>query len=136
MRGKKLLAAFLLGVGLCFVPTLGHGEINKWVQEQIFERKVRNINFELLRARVNYMMRNPTTFLEVNFTYPNLLVTFPELPENVHVFAKIVVTIRDTRVCYLFSHSFLCHKQPPSFSATLISYSMNSVRPFWMQSLG
>jgi len=26
MRGKKLLAAFLLAVGLCFVPALGHGE--------------------------------------------------------------------------------------------------------------
>ena len=27
MRGKRLLATFLLGVGLCFVPALGHGEV-------------------------------------------------------------------------------------------------------------
>jgi len=26
MRGKKLLPAFLLGVGLCFVPVSGQGE--------------------------------------------------------------------------------------------------------------
>jgi len=29
MRGKKLLAAFLLGVGLCFVPVLGYGEVKQ-----------------------------------------------------------------------------------------------------------
>ena len=29
MRGKKLLAAFLLGVGLCFIPALGYGEVKE-----------------------------------------------------------------------------------------------------------
>ena len=29
MRGKKLLAAFLLGVGLCLVPAVGYGEVEK-----------------------------------------------------------------------------------------------------------
>jgi len=27
MKGRGLLAAFLLGVGLCFVPALGQGEV-------------------------------------------------------------------------------------------------------------
>lgn len=29
MRGKKLLAALLLGMGLCFVPVLGYGEVRE-----------------------------------------------------------------------------------------------------------
>jgi len=29
MRGKKVLAAFLLGVGLCFVPVLGYGKTDQ-----------------------------------------------------------------------------------------------------------
>jgi len=29
MRVKQLLAAFSLGVGLCFVPALGYGEIRE-----------------------------------------------------------------------------------------------------------
>lgn len=28
MKGKQLLAAFLLGMGLCFVPALGMGKSN------------------------------------------------------------------------------------------------------------
>jgi len=33
MRGKQLLAAFLLGVGLCFLPVLGYGEVEHWAYE-------------------------------------------------------------------------------------------------------
>ena len=29
MRDKELLAALLLGVGLCFVPVLGYGEVEE-----------------------------------------------------------------------------------------------------------
>ena len=65
MRVKKLLATFLLGVGLCFVPVLGYGEIkHKWdeIQATLME-------FVLLEARVDYMMRNPDVFLDVHFYY-------------------------------------------------------------------
>ena len=33
MGSKKLLAAFLLGVGLCFVPALGYGEVKRELYE-------------------------------------------------------------------------------------------------------
>ena len=29
MKAKKVLAAFLLGAGLCFIPVLGYGEVLK-----------------------------------------------------------------------------------------------------------
>jgi len=92
MRGKKLLAAFLLGVGLCFVPALGCGDI-KWVERlpdvNFYMNKYPDdagkalnewqkdcsraypgfLQFVLLQARVNYIMKNPTKFLEVTFYY-------------------------------------------------------------------
>jgi len=66
MKGKRVLATFLLGVGLCFVPVLGYGEIH-WQRSS--ERKPSLMIVDLLWARVNYIMRNPTNFLDVEFCY-------------------------------------------------------------------
>lgn len=98
MRSKKLLATVLLSVGLCFVPALGHGEIKGWS----YKDKTSCVDSRLLvlEARVNYIMRNPTSFLEVDFdydpfgSYGRIML---ELPENVDTKNKVCVRIRDSR---------------------------------------
>ena len=95
MRGKKLLVAFLLGVGLCFVPALGYGEVEHWADEA----KASLMDFILLQARVDYMMRNPTNFLNVSFHYDlvGILGGTLELPEAVNTKDKIIVLVYDNR---------------------------------------
>lgn len=58
MRSKQLLAAFLLGVGLCFVPVLGYGFMMSY-------EDTREIEIKLLDARLDYIMCKPATFLYV-----------------------------------------------------------------------
>lgn len=65
MRAKKLLAAFLLGVSLCFVPALGYGEILGWMDVT----KESLMDSYLFEARSSYMMCNPTSCLNVSFYY-------------------------------------------------------------------
>jgi len=65
MKCKKLLATFLLGAGLCFVPALGYGEVKVWM----FKGKASCIDYLFLKARVEYMMRNPMTFMDINFSH-------------------------------------------------------------------
>jgi len=113
MRGKKLLAAFLLGVGLCFVPALGHGEVQEWR----YELKPSVIDFELLEAKVEYIMQNPTNFLIVYFYYDRsgaleraweratesgLGMGHGKLPKGVKTKGKILVRVFDNRG--VFSH--------------------------------
>jgi len=95
MKGKKLLAAFLLGVGLCLVPALGYGEIKEWMHKV----GISYMDFWLLDARVSYMMHNPTTFLNVNFLYDPIgrYRRVEKLPESVDTKGKIVIVISDTR---------------------------------------
>lgn len=59
MKGEKLLAAFLLSVGLCFVPVLGYGEVKKWM----YESKALYMDLKLLDARIDYMMSKPESYL-------------------------------------------------------------------------
>ena len=93
MRGKKLLVAFLLGVGLCFVPALGYGEVEHWADEA----KASLMDFILLQARVDYMMRNPTNFLNVSFYYDSKGRYEDLFPEGVHTKGKIYIDITDNR---------------------------------------
>ena len=95
MRGKKLLVAFLLGMGFCFVPVLGHGEIEKWV----LERKVSHMDVELLQAKVNYMMTNPTDFLYFGAYYDpyGRIGRIRTFPKNVDTKGKIVIAVYDSR---------------------------------------
>ena len=74
MRGKRLLAAFLLGVGLYFVPVLGYGEVD----QSLCESKARAIDIMLLKLQIAYLMDNPTGFLHVDFfmTQMGLLENF------------------------------------------------------------
>lgn len=95
MKGKKLLAAFLLSVILCFMSVLGYGEVRKeWT-----ETTVPYIDFRLLMARVNYMMGNPTIFLDVTLFYDTDGVFGKKrfFPEGIDTEGKIVVLVADNR---------------------------------------
>lgn len=95
MRARGLLAAFVLGVGLCLVSGVGYGEINELAKRRPYS----HINFCLLDARVNYMMNNEENFLSVMFSYDpeGVLGKIIELPEGVDTRDKIFVNIRDQR---------------------------------------
>lgn len=93
MRGKKLLTAFLLAAGLCFVPALGYGEVAYWLHE----KRASSMQFWLLDARVDYIMDNPTSFLNVNFHYDPVGTTILEFPEDIDTKGKIHVLVRDNR---------------------------------------
>ena len=92
MKRKQLLAAFLLGVGLCFVPVLGYGEIQP-------DLPITSLSFYLLEARVNYIMRNPASFLNVRFHYDSdgSIGKMAGLPQGVDTKSKIVLAIQDNR---------------------------------------
>ncbi len=97
MRTKKLLAAFLLGVGLCSVPALGQGEI----RQDIVESKVSLMDFYLLEARVDHMMWNLAEFLGEDRLYIDFYYDRDgrvgrnrEFPESVDTMGKICITIR------------------------------------------
>lgn len=120
MRGKGVLAAFLLGVSLCFVPALGYGEIKRWKETDISfymdkysEDPTRGLNewreawdevgrleLSLLSARIDYMMRNPTIFENVRFWYDPDGRYKKEFPEGVETEGKILVWILDNREIY------------------------------------
>ncbi|MFQ6065839.1 MAG: hypothetical protein ACE5K3_00995 [bacterium] len=94
MKVKRLLAAFLLGVGLCFVPILGHGEVKEWMYEQ----KATQMAASLSWARINYIMGNPTNFLFVGFFYdPDGELGIKSFPEGVDTRGKIIVWVQDNR---------------------------------------
>jgi len=101
MRTKKLLAALLLGVGLCFVPVLGYGE----VKEGLYDRRVLHMAFYLLDIKVDYIMRNPTAFLDIDLSH-DLHGAFTgffsgphghKYPKGIDTRGKIVAWVRDTR---------------------------------------
>ena len=93
MKVKKLLTAVLLVVGLCFVSGVGHGEI--W--SSLHKPEGESMEFWLLRARVDYMMTNPTRFLDVDFVYDVEGAWEADFPEGVVTEGKIVIVIYDNR---------------------------------------
>ena len=93
MRRKQFLAAILLGVFFCFVSGVGYGEI----KVNVIELKVPHIDFYLLEARVEYIMRNPTNFLYVKFRYDRNGSYGIGFPERLDTKGRIYVEIRDNR---------------------------------------
>ena len=97
MKKKRSLAAILLGVVFCFVFSgVGYG-----TEVLVLEINTPHIGFFLLEARVEYMMHNPTNFLDVSFHY-DLKGTYyrsydMEFPEHVDTEGKLYVEIRDRR---------------------------------------
>jgi len=129
MRGKKLLAALLLGAGLCFVATLGYGKVIPVLTEEVTPEQERYFKihfpdepiktvlrytrsehptyfrFYLLEARLNYMMTNPNTFACVYADYDNLGGTLREiykLPERVETKGKVLITVYDKRGAFSY----------------------------------
>jgi len=109
MRTKKLLATFLLGVGLCFMPALGYGEefpSKEWsasmklMRKQMHdEQKASSMDIYLLGAKVSYMMRNPTGFLLIGLVYDPFGTGGKAwgFPEGVDTKDKIYIGITDNR---------------------------------------
>jgi len=94
MKVRGLLAAFLLGMGLCFVSVAAHGEIEQWMRKE----KASFLEVSLLNARITYMMINPDNFLNVGFVYdPDGKLGRRVFPEGVNTKNKIIVRIEDTR---------------------------------------
>ncbi len=102
MRKKRFLAAILLGAVLCFmVSGVGYGEI---LGSMTWEREVTFWEIQFLEARINYMMKNPTSYLNLDFGFDmssDFLRTLG-LPIHVKTEDKISVIIGDTRD--VFSH--------------------------------
>lgn len=93
MKSKKLLVAILLGVGFCFVPILGHGYISKLD----LEMKASKMNVGLLDARVDYIMKNPTNFLDVHLFYDPLGFGTDFFPYGVETKGRIIILVYDNR---------------------------------------
>ena len=106
MRGKKLLAVLLLGVGLCFIPVLGYGAIpGRLIQGKVdayLDYEVSLLDYYLLEARVDYIMRNPGNhqWVWMRYDLDGSLRKFFKLPENVSTTDKIVIVIDDIKEDY------------------------------------
>jgi len=95
MRKKRFLAAILLAVGFCFVSGVGYGEIPEWA----LEAEASYLKVEFLEAEVSYIMTNPTSFLNVNFSYDPIGYwgEIAKLPKSVNTKGKICIIIGDNR---------------------------------------
>jgi len=94
VKGKRLLIIILLGLSLCFVSGAGYGEVKEWMHK---EKTPLMFSF-LLDARVNYIMSNPSTFLNVFIGYdPNGEVYQQSFPEGTNTKGKICLSIFDNR---------------------------------------
>lgn len=92
---KVFLVIVLLSLSFCFVSGVGYGEIQQWA----IESKASYLNVELLKAEVHYMMRNPTSFLNVSFSYDPTGYggEVAKLPKSVNTKGKIFIIIGDNR---------------------------------------
>lgn len=83
MKKRLLLAIILLSLSFCLVSGVGYGEIAEWLDE----RKASMLDMELLDAKVEYIMTNPTTFLNIDLFYV----------KNTIIPSTIGVSVRDNR---------------------------------------
>ncbi len=126
MKNKKLLAIVLLSLSFCFVSGVGYGEViipseqsrivgELLVLKMLYEdeplwpyiEEVRGEMLEeigllklynnLLTARIDYMMSNPTTFTDVHIYYDSSGWSEEFFPEGVNTKEKIYVLFRDLR---------------------------------------
>ncbi len=97
MRNKKLLAIVLLSLSFCFVVSgVGYGEVQQgW---EVIEATLMDIKF--LEATNDYIMSNPTSFLNIRFSY-DLLGAVGEDKElfsgGINTEDKIIVRVIDNR---------------------------------------
>ena len=100
MRRKKLLVAILLVASFCFVVSgVGYGKVAEWG----YESKTSYLESDFLRARIGYMMRNPTNFFGCDFYYDSTGAMFSgEFPKPIDTKEKIAVMKTDI-VAILYS---------------------------------
>ena len=82
------------------MPTLGYGEVN----ERMYEIKATVMQVALLEARVSYMMRNSTNFLQVLIVYDrtgNVAKDFG-FPGHLDTKGKIYVDVGDNREAFSY----------------------------------
>lgn len=129
MRTKGLLAAFLLGVGLCLMPALGYGEIKMRSSgliiadlviagsrgeepERAYAERIDSavsllwLEAKLNNARIQYIMHNPTKFLSVDCYYDrDGRFSYPKypFPEDIDTAGKIFVLVTDNRGVFYLS---------------------------------
>ena len=106
---KRLLVGFLVIVALWLVPCVGYGEIQHW----LYESEASNMTVQLLKARIGYMMHNPTNFLDVDFYYDvtGRIGAIDKLPGNVNTQGKILVDIRDNRNLFSYESGIALQNQ-------------------------
>lgn len=95
MKDKRFLVAILLSLSLCFVSGVGYGEVYDYggpLGPLV-------MYFRLQQARIDYIMQNPTDFLDVGFHH-DIEGKFSEegfFPQETVTKDKIVVMLRDNR---------------------------------------
>jgi len=106
MRAKRAVVAFLLAAGLCLMSGVGHGTIRpelvvgKIVAWKDF--KVSLLDYLLLEAKLDYMMRNFENFENIYLEYDmdGSVGRFYGFPETMDTTNKIVIVIEDIRDYY------------------------------------
>lgn len=123
MKGRGLLAVFFLSVGLCFVSVLGYGEVITGLSEELISEQewyfkkhfpdepIKTVltytrkehptywQFYVLRARVDYLMRNPNSFACVfadSDEFGGLREVY-KLPEDVKTKGKVLIAVYDKK---------------------------------------
>lgn len=102
MKKRLLLATILLGVILCFVVSgVGYGEIllGKYLHEEMtaWEEVEMAMQVEFLEVTISYIMRNPTSFLEVWFQYDEAGAFSALFPKDIDTKDKLYVDVLDNR---------------------------------------
>jgi len=108
MKSRRLLAAILLGVVLCFVVSgVGYGDIPEVLvnghMEAWTKREPPLLNYLLLEAKIDYIMRHPDNYeyIWMRYDMDGSLRDFFEIPEGVNTADKIIIIIDDIREHYL-----------------------------------
>ena len=100
MKKGLLLAAILLAVSFCFVSGTGYGKISLgyyFHEEMTWQEVQMAMQVEFLEATISYIMRNPTSFLELWFQYDEAGAFSVFFPENINTKDKLYVDILDNR---------------------------------------
>jgi len=93
MKNKRLLVIILLSLSFCFVPVFGNGKVRTSYDNVAMD-------ISLIKAEIDYMMSNPTSFLNVDFYYDPIGIhgdLFFQGIEGVDTENKICVVVKDSR---------------------------------------
>lgn len=125
MRKKRLLAAILLGVALCFgVNGVGYGEVQEWMDKE----EVSYMDISLLQARIDYIMQRPNDFMDVMFYYDSTGIFGRELfSGDIDTKGKIMVQVEDTRDFFIDEPGLLITGFALELNAIYILSTLKSV---------